>query len=164
MKGAARRVGAGVGRHILVESRTIRATKRVPVGSASRCAPRRGGRRRVSVQARRRSGSSPGDDVSTEASCRKLFASEMCERVADRAVQIFGGSAYIAEHGIERFYRDSRLFRLACTRTPARFSRSSSRATWCAKPRAEAYCGRRTKPRRHHVLAAREQQIRPPFC
>ena len=53
-----------------------------------------------------------GDDVSTEASCSKLFASEMCGRVADRAVQIFGGSGYIAEHGIERFYRDARLFRL----------------------------------------------------
>ncbi len=53
-----------------------------------------------------------GQNVSTEASCCKLFASEMCGRVADRAVQIFGGSGYIAEFGIERFYRDARLFRL----------------------------------------------------
>ena len=53
-----------------------------------------------------------GLDVSTEASCCKLFASEMCGRVADRAVQIFGGAGYIADHGIERFYRDVRLFRL----------------------------------------------------
>ena len=44
-----------------------------------------------------------GDNVSTEASCTKLFASEMCGRVADRAVQIFGGAGYMAEHGIERF-------------------------------------------------------------
>jgi acyl-CoA dehydrogenase len=36
----------------------------------------------------------------------------MCGRVADRAVQIFGGSGYVADHGIERFYRDVRLFRL----------------------------------------------------
>jgi acyl-CoA dehydrogenase len=50
--------------------------------------------------------------VATEASCCKLFASEMCGRVADRAVQIFGGSGYVADHGIERFYRDVRLFRL----------------------------------------------------
>lgn len=42
----------------------------------------------------------------------KLFASEMVGRVADRAVQIFGGAGYIAEYGIERFYRDVRLFRL----------------------------------------------------
>ena len=37
-----------------------------------------------------------GRNVSTEASCCKLFASEMCGRVADRAVQIFGGAGYIA--------------------------------------------------------------------
>ena len=53
-----------------------------------------------------------GDNVSTEASCTKLFASEMCGRVADRAVQIFGGAGYMAEYGIERFYRDVRLFRI----------------------------------------------------
>jgi acyl-CoA dehydrogenase len=50
--------------------------------------------------------------VATEASCSKLFASEMCGRVADRAVQIFGGAGYLSEYGIERFYRDVRLFRL----------------------------------------------------
>jgi len=32
--------------------------------------------------------------------------------VADRAVQIFGGAGYLSEYGIERFYRDVRLFRL----------------------------------------------------
>jgi acyl-CoA dehydrogenase len=53
-----------------------------------------------------------GRNVAVEASCAKLFASEMCGRVADRAVQIFGGSGYVADHGIERFYRDVRLFRL----------------------------------------------------
>jgi acyl-CoA dehydrogenase len=53
-----------------------------------------------------------GENVATEASCCKLFASEMCCRVADRAVQIFGGSGYVADHGIERFYRDVRLFRI----------------------------------------------------
>ncbi len=53
-----------------------------------------------------------GLDVSTEASCAKLFASEMCGRVADRAVQIFGGAGYMSEYGIERFYRDVRLFRI----------------------------------------------------
>jgi acyl-CoA dehydrogenase len=53
-----------------------------------------------------------GLNVSTEASCCKLFASEMCGRVADRAVQIFGGAGYVSDYGIERFYRDVRLFRL----------------------------------------------------
>jgi acyl-CoA dehydrogenase len=53
-----------------------------------------------------------GLNVGTEASCCKLFASEMCGRVADRAVQIFGGAGYLSDYGIERFYRDVRLFRL----------------------------------------------------
>jgi len=53
-----------------------------------------------------------GDDVSTEAACCKMFASEMLGRVADRAVQIHGGAGYIADYGIERFYRDVRIFRI----------------------------------------------------
>lgn len=53
-----------------------------------------------------------GADVTMEASMCKLFASEMCGRVADRAVQVFGGSGYMAGNVAERFYRDVRLFRL----------------------------------------------------
>jgi acyl-CoA dehydrogenase len=53
-----------------------------------------------------------GGDVTMDAACAKLFASEMVGRVADRAVQIFGGAGYVADHGIERFYRDVRIFRL----------------------------------------------------
>ena len=53
-----------------------------------------------------------GVDVTMEASMCKLFASEMCGRVADRAVQIFGGGGYINDNVAERFYRDVRLFRL----------------------------------------------------
>ncbi len=53
-----------------------------------------------------------GDDVVLESAAAKLFATEMVGRVADRAVQIFGGAGYIADYGIERLYRDVRLFRL----------------------------------------------------
>ncbi|MBK6705192.1 MAG: acyl-CoA dehydrogenase family protein [Caulobacteraceae bacterium] len=53
-----------------------------------------------------------GEDVTMDAAASKLFCSEMVGRVADRAVQIFGGSGYVADHGIERFYRDVRIFRL----------------------------------------------------
>jgi acyl-CoA dehydrogenase len=53
-----------------------------------------------------------GRNVSTEAACAKMFASEMVGRVADRAVQIHGGAGYVADYGIERFYRDVRLFRI----------------------------------------------------
>jgi len=53
-----------------------------------------------------------GENVTMLASCAKLFASEMVGRVADRAVQIFGGAGYTADHGIERLYRDVRIFRI----------------------------------------------------
>lgn len=53
-----------------------------------------------------------GADVTMEASMCKLFASEMCGRVADRAVQVFGGQGYVNDNVAERFYRDVRLFRL----------------------------------------------------
>lgn len=51
-------------------------------------------------------------EVSMEASCTKLFTTEMVGRVADRGVQIHGGSGYINEFKVERFYRDVRLLRL----------------------------------------------------
>ena len=53
-----------------------------------------------------------GANVTLEAAACKYFASEMVGRVADKAVQIFGGAGYIAEYGIERFYRDVRIFRI----------------------------------------------------
>ncbi len=53
-----------------------------------------------------------GQDVSTEAACSKMYASEMVGRVADRAVQIHGGAGYMSEYSVERFYRDVRLFRI----------------------------------------------------
>jgi acyl-CoA dehydrogenase len=53
-----------------------------------------------------------GRNVSTEASCAKMFSTEMCGRVADRCVQIHGGAGYVSEYAIERFYRDVRLFRI----------------------------------------------------
>ncbi|WP_238372646.1 acyl-CoA dehydrogenase family protein [Heliomarina baculiformis] len=54
-----------------------------------------------------------GGDIALEASICKYFASEMCGRVADRCVQVFGGAGFVADHSsIERYYRDVRLFRL----------------------------------------------------
>lgn len=67
------------------------------------------GRTMVMDAARRKDA---GENVSTLASCCKLFCAEMVGRVADRAVQIHGGSGYIQEYAVERFYRDVRLFRL----------------------------------------------------
>jgi acyl-CoA dehydrogenase len=53
-----------------------------------------------------------GKRVSTEASCLKMFASEMVGRIADRAVQIHGGSGYMRDSVVERLYRDVRVFRI----------------------------------------------------
>ncbi|TPG13144.1 acyl-CoA dehydrogenase family protein [Sphingomonas oligophenolica] len=53
-----------------------------------------------------------GEDVVLESAAAKYFASEMVGRVADKAVQIYGGAGYIADYGIERLYRDVRLFRI----------------------------------------------------
>jgi alkylation response protein AidB-like acyl-CoA dehydrogenase len=45
-------------------------------------------------------------------SMAKLYASEMANRVADRAVQIFGGRGYMRENVAERFYRELRVDRI----------------------------------------------------
>src|SRR5688572_23901411 len=52
------------------------------------------------------------ESITLEAAAAKYFASESVGRVADRAVQVFGGAGYVADHGIERLYRDVRLFRI----------------------------------------------------
>ncbi len=44
-----------------------------------------------------------------EASMAKLFASEMCQRVADKALQIYGGYGYFKEAPVERLFRDARI-------------------------------------------------------
>ncbi len=53
-----------------------------------------------------------GESITKLAAICKYYSSEMIGRVADRAVQIHGGAGYISEYGIERFYRDVRLYRL----------------------------------------------------
>ena len=53
-----------------------------------------------------------GRDIVLEAAAAKYFASEMVGRVADRAVQIFGGAGYVSDYGIERLYRDVRVLRI----------------------------------------------------
>jgi alkylation response protein AidB-like acyl-CoA dehydrogenase len=44
-----------------------------------------------------------------EVAMAKLFASEVCERIAAEALQIHGGHGYITEYPVERYYRDSKL-------------------------------------------------------
>ena len=63
----------------------------------------------VMDSARKRDAGAP---VTMEAACTKYFASEAVGRIADRVVQIFGGAGYVADYGVERFYRDVRIFRI----------------------------------------------------
>ncbi len=56
-----------------------------------------------------------GQDVKVahaQCSMAKLYASEMAGRVADRAVQVFGGRGYMRENVAERFYRELRVERI----------------------------------------------------
>src|SRR5262245_8131500 len=50
--------------------------------------------------------------VHTRAAMAKLYATEMANRVADRAVQIFGGRGYMRENVAERFFRELRVERI----------------------------------------------------
>lgn len=47
-----------------------------------------------------------------ESSMAKLFASETCNRVADRMLQLHGGYGYVEDYPIERLYRDARVTRI----------------------------------------------------
>lgn len=53
-----------------------------------------------------------GEAVLRKAAAFKVFASEMCGRVVDRVVQIYGGAGYLAEYDAERFFRDARVLRI----------------------------------------------------
>jgi len=53
-----------------------------------------------------------GDKAAAETSMAKLFASEACGRVVDRAVQLHGGNGYSREYDVERIYRDARVTRI----------------------------------------------------
>ncbi|WP_345796381.1 acyl-CoA dehydrogenase family protein [Castellaniella sp. MT123] len=53
-----------------------------------------------------------GKDPREKISMAKVYASEMLGRVADRAVQVYGGMGYCADLPVERLYRDARIFRI----------------------------------------------------
>ena len=48
-------------------------------------------------------------EASVKCSMSKYFAAEMCNRVAYKAVQVFGGYGYIKGYKVERMYRDARI-------------------------------------------------------
>ena len=53
-----------------------------------------------------------GQPIPQQAACAKMFSTEATGRIADRAVQVFGGAGYMVEYPVERIYRDVRLMRI----------------------------------------------------
>ena len=97
-----------------------------------------------------RAGIDAGVDVKVQhaqCSMAKLFASEAAGRVADRAVQIFGGRGYMRENVAERFYRELRVDRIweGDLRDPAEHHR---------RPAGEA---RRREPDRRLAIGLRRR-------
>jgi acyl-CoA dehydrogenase len=78
-----------------------------------------------------------GENILVKAAAFKVFASEMCGRVVDRVVQIYGGAGYLAEYDAERFFRDARIF-IAFTKAPHRSCNSRSPSTCCASGKKTA--------------------------
>ena len=53
-----------------------------------------------------------GIPCAREASMAKLFASEMAERVASKAIQIHGGAGFLNDYPVEKIYRDVRVYQI----------------------------------------------------
>ena len=53
-----------------------------------------------------------GRKFKKEAAMAKLFASEICMKACDQAVQIHGGYGYMKEYQVERFFRDAKLLEI----------------------------------------------------
>jgi len=50
-----------------------------------------------------------GERYSKESAMAKLFAAEVSERAANKAVQVHGGYGYTKDYPVERFYRDAKI-------------------------------------------------------
>jgi acyl-CoA dehydrogenase len=55
-------------------------------------------------------GASGKDYQAAEGSMSKVNASEMATRVTEKAVQVLGGHGYLADHPVEKWYRDAKVF------------------------------------------------------
>ena len=53
-----------------------------------------------------------GKPFVTEAAMAKYFASQIAERVASRAVEIFGGAGFTKDYPVEKLYRDAKIGRI----------------------------------------------------
>ena len=53
-----------------------------------------------------------GDETTRACAIAKVYGSEVCARVTNRAVNMFGGHGYICDHPVQRYLRESKLFEL----------------------------------------------------
>jgi alkylation response protein AidB-like acyl-CoA dehydrogenase len=53
-----------------------------------------------------------GRPFSTEAAKAKLFATDMAMRVTTDAVQVLGGAGYVADHPVERWFREAKVLQI----------------------------------------------------
>jgi butyryl-CoA dehydrogenase len=60
-------------------------------------------------RAAKRTASEPALRFTTEAAMAKVFASEVANRVAKEAIQVFGGYGYLGDFPVERHYRDAKI-------------------------------------------------------
>jgi butyryl-CoA dehydrogenase len=60
-------------------------------------------------RAAKRTASDPALRFTTEAAMAKVFASEVANRVAKEAIQVFGGYGYLGDFPVERHYRDAKI-------------------------------------------------------
>jgi len=50
-----------------------------------------------------------GQNFLKEAAMAKFYASEVAERVASMAVDLYGGNGFVKEYPVEKFYRDAKI-------------------------------------------------------
>ena len=80
-----------------------------------------------------------GKPFLTEAAVCKILSSEVAERVASLAVNLFGGNGFVKEYPVEKFYRDAKIGQIyeapptcSCRPSPSRSSVSDCPATTLA--------------------------------
>jgi len=93
----------------------------------------------------------------------KYYASEMCCDVADRTIQVLGGSGYMKDYAAERYFRDARITTIyegtSQLQIVAAVRGVSSGAfeSWCAEHEPRRYDDAELEELKARLIAAREE-------
>ena len=105
LPGVARRLGG-----VREGARAVRHADRVvPARAGDDRRHARADRRRAPARLPRRLAEGHRPAVTTETSIAKLYATEAAQNCAHLAIQVHGGSGYVDDHPVERYYRDVRV-------------------------------------------------------